>query len=117
MAMKEEYSVTTIDGEPERISKNEAYGLFVKVRRDLYDEDVENRFCERCDEDGVNLGDVPDELISEALKPLQDAYAEAREDGDENWMDLLDRLMDGSEDEDCRYETILAKLGIEPGDD
>ena len=110
--MKEEYSVVTIDGEPERISKSEAYALFDKVRRDLYDEDVENEFYERCEQDDIDLEDISDEKIAEALKPLQNAYAEARQNSDGHWRDLLVSLMDEAGDEDCRYKTILAKLGI-----
>ena len=109
--MKEEYSVVTIDGEPEKISKSEAYALFDKVRRDLYDEDVENEFYDRCGQDGIDLDGIPDEKIAEALKPLQNAYAEGREDSDD-WHDLLVYLMNEADDEDCRYKTILAKLGI-----
>lgn len=112
--MKTEYPVTTIDNEPEKISKEEAYRLFTEIRRDLYDEDVENEFYERCREDDIDLDDVPDEKIAEALKPLQDAYAKGREDGNDDWEDLLAYLMNEDDDENCHYETILAKLGIDP---
>lgn len=112
MAMKTEYALTTIDGEPERISKNEAYRLFTEIRRDLYDEDVENEFYERCREDDIDLDDVPDEKIAEALKPLQDAYAKGREDRNDDWEDFLAYLMNESDDEECLYGTIVAKLGF-----